>query len=85
MEQELDTPDAGRNDNGPEGRVCTVSSSAVSVEVEGRTVDVRVVPFGEVATRRGPARLAPLPGGVDAWCVRPPVERGEPLPRELRA
>lgn len=50
MDQELDTPAAGRNDNGPEednGGMIVRNFAAEMTSGEGRTVDVRIVPYGE--------------------------------------
>ena len=56
---------------------------------EGRTVDVRIVPYGEQITHNDGLGGVPvgcrLHGGVDARCVLAPGERRQPCRRELRA
>jgi HK97 family phage prohead protease len=56
---------------------------------DGRTVDVRIVPYGERATAMdglgGVPKRRPVPGGVDAGAFDQSGARREPRPRELRA
>jgi HK97 family phage prohead protease len=68
MEHETQPAQAGANSRGPDQVVREFT--AVDLEVKGRTVDVRVVPFGEVARVGDPPDFRPydeewLPGVFD--------------------
>lgn len=50
MEELVETPDAARNDNGPDDGMIVRAFSADLTAGDGRTVDVRIVPYGEQIT-----------------------------------
>lgn len=71
MEQELENPTAaGADSHGPDRNLVVREFVATDLEVTGRTVEVRLVPFGEVARVADPPDWRPydeewLPGVFD--------------------